>query len=259
MDDFNIELTLTATDGSLHNIQTLYCLAWVLASTYNPLHREQGHAAVTTRPEGGYGALVTHEPHISNVHLGEVVALMRQLGLPGRTPRVQARSGSGLGSQNIVLDLRIGTERGRLWLQMDYAGLEGEDVTPCVHMLTRLFELLGVSYLGRWVDPLYERAVTSEQATEASPTQKSASEKDRSMDFDTGRIRTTLEAWSPAVSDGMVEAVTGLIREAVESERQACLEATHAIELDYRDAAGIRVKRAVIEALEKRAGGTSTQ
>lgn len=153
MDGYSLELTLTATEGAVHNLGTLICLAWVSASTYNPLHRDRGRAVVLTRPDGSYGELEANEWAVSTEPLGEVVALMRHLGLPQRMPRVQARKGNPSGWQELVLDLALDSQRCRLSFGLEYAGLEGDDAGSCLDMLSRLFDLLGIAYLGRWVAP----------------------------------------------------------------------------------------------------------
>ncbi len=153
MDRCSLELTLTATEGAIHNLGTLICMAWATASTHNPLHQEWGTAAVLTRPDGGWGNLEAKELAVSTEELAVLIGLMRQLRVPHRLPRVHARSGNTTGWQKITLDVALDGQRGHLSFGLQYAGMDGEDAGPCIAMLERLFDLLGVGYLGRWVRP----------------------------------------------------------------------------------------------------------
>lgn len=152
MERFSLELTLTATEGSIHNLGNLVCLAWLSASTYNPLHQNNGKAAVLARTANGYGELAANAFTVPIAALATLVNLMRQLGVPEHPPGVQARNCNSSGWQNLVIDLTLDGKQGRIALSLQYGGLEGEDFELTCAMLNQLFVLLEVPYLKQWIE-----------------------------------------------------------------------------------------------------------
>ena len=151
MERFSLELTLTVTEGSIHNLGHLRCLAWICASTYNPLHQDRGKAVVLSQTADLAGPFAAKELEISTIILAELVKLMKHLDLPDRTPDVHAKGGNPSAWQSIVLDLFLNGRQGRISLALLAGGLEGKDADLMHRLLSQLFTLLDVPFLQPWI------------------------------------------------------------------------------------------------------------
>lgn len=151
MERFSLELTLTVTEGSIHNLGHLRCLAWICASTYNPLHQDRGKAVVLAQTDDRASPWAAKELEISTIALGELVTLMKYLDLPDRTPDVHAKGGNPSAWQSIMLDLFLNGRQGRISLALLAGGLEGQDADLMGQLLGQLFTLLEVPFLQPWI------------------------------------------------------------------------------------------------------------